>query len=146
MSMNNLLALLGFQLVGEFLHRVAHLPLSGPLLGMALLFAMLLVTGGPSESLQSTARPLLAFLALLFVPAGAGVILHLDLIAAYWLPILVATAGGAAASLAAAAWTLRLAGRLADHATAVADPDHGAATERPLRDASAAPALDGDPR
>ncbi len=148
MNLNTLLALLGFQLAGELLHRVMHLPLSGPLIGMTLLFGFLVARGGPSAELQSTARSLLACLALLFVPAGVGVVTHLDLISAYWLPILVATIGGAVASLAAAGATLllaeRLATRLARHgraATTVAAELQSRPADRP-----AAPALDGESR
>jgi holin-like protein len=143
MNLNDLVALLGFQLAGELLHRVAHLPLSGPLIGMTLLFLFLLARGGPSPGLQGTARALLAYLALLFVPAGVGVITHLHLIAAYWLPILVATIGGAAAALLAGAATMRLAERLARPAPS-ATP--AAPLHRPLGDTPGATALDGDPR
>jgi holin-like protein len=112
MALRNILVLLGFQLGGEFLHRVLHVPLSGPLLGMVLLFTALVAWGGPSEEFQTTARPLLSNLALLFVPAGVGVIMHLELIQQHWLPILAATVGGAVASILAGAWTMLLVERL----------------------------------
>ena len=112
MSPANILLLLVFQLAGEFLHRVMLVPLSGPLLGMTLLFVALVASGGPSSALQATARPLLACLALLFVPAGVGVIAHLDLLAAFWLPIVATTLGGAVVSLLATAGTFLLVERL----------------------------------
>lgn len=112
MTLGSILLLLTFQLAGEFLHRIMHVPLSGPLLGMALLLLALLLNGGPSLDLQATARPLLANLSLLFVPAGVGVVAHLDLLAQHWLPILVATVGGAVASLLATASTMLLVQRL----------------------------------
>ena len=112
MTLRNILILLGFQFAGEFLHRVLHVPLSGPLLGMVLLFAALIAWGGPPEDFQTTTRPLLANLALLFVPAGVGVILHLDLIQQHWVPILAATVGGAVASVLVGAWTMLLVERL----------------------------------
>ena len=108
MTLGSILLLLAFQLAGEFLHRIMHVPLSGPLLGMALLLLALVLRGGPSPNLQATTRPLLASLALLFVPAGVGVVGHLDLLAQHWLPILAATLGGAAASLLATAGTMLL--------------------------------------
>jgi holin-like protein len=147
MNLNDLVALLGFQLAGELLHRVAHLPLSGPLIGMTLLFLFLVARGGPSPGLQGTARALLAYLALLFVPAGVGVITHLHLIAAYWLPILVATIGGAAAALLAGAATMRLAERLAERIARQAPSATPAAPlHPPLGDTPGATALDGHPR
>jgi holin-like protein len=112
MFIGNLLLLLFFLLVGEFLHQVMLVPLSGPLIGMTLLFLALAVRGGPTSGLEETARPLLACLALLFVPAGIGVIEHLDILARYWLPILVATVGGAAISLLVAAGTAIAVGTL----------------------------------
>ena len=112
MSPGNILLLLAFQAVGEFLHRVLLVPLSGPLLGMTLLFMVLVAAGGPSAGLQATTRPLLACLALLFVPAGVGVVAHLDLLAAFWLPILAATIGGAIVSLLVTAGTFLLVERL----------------------------------
>lgn len=144
MNLNSLVALLGFQLAGELLHRLGHLPLSGPLLGMTLLFAWLVARGGPSTGMETTARSILASLALLFVPAGVGVIAHVDLIAAYWLPILVATFVGAAASLCAAAITFRLAQRLGGSAGAATRRVAG--SRRPSAKPPAAPALDGEPQ
>src|SRR5215207_11690533 len=114
-TLRNVLILLAFQLGGEFLHRVLHVPLSGPLLGMVLLFGALVVWGGPSDDFQTTTRPLLSNLALLFVPAGVGVIMHLELIQQHWVPILAATLGGAVASILASAWTMLLVERLSLH-------------------------------
>lgn len=112
MAPGSVLVLLGFLAAGELVHRVLGVPLSGPLLGMVLLFLALIAGGGPSEKLQDTTRPLLASLALLFVPAGVGVSNHLPLIEEFWLPILIATVGGAAVSLLACAATMILVQRL----------------------------------
>ncbi len=91
LPIGNLLLLLGFFLFGQYLHHVMSIPMSGPLIGMVLLFDFLLARGGPSRSLEDTARSLLASLGLLFVPATIGIIEHLDLIGRHWLPIVVAT-------------------------------------------------------
>lgn len=112
MNLTNILVLLTFLLLGDFVHRVMLVPLSGPLLGMCFLLFALILRGGPSDGLQATARPLLASLALLFVPAGVGVVAHLDLLTLYWLPILVATIGGAVVSLLVTAGTMLLVERL----------------------------------
>jgi holin-like protein len=71
-----LTALLVFQLIGEFLSRVLGLPLPGPVIGMALLFAGLTALGRVPEGLRSAAEGLLRYLALLFVPAGVGLMVH----------------------------------------------------------------------
>lgn len=78
------------QLIGEVLARLLHLPVPGPVIGMGLLFAGLTLRGGPPQELERTARGLLSHLSLLFVPAGVGIMLHLDLILTQWKPILAA--------------------------------------------------------
>lgn len=71
-------ALLICQLAGEAIVRAAALPLPGPVAGMALLFALMIVrTPLPSE-LNPTADGILRHLSLLFVPAGVGVVQQLD--------------------------------------------------------------------
>ena len=82
--------LLVFQLVGEVIARALALPIPGPVIGMALLFLALLVRGGPGEDLRQTSGQLLQHLSLLFVPAGTGIVIYGDRIAAEWLPLLVA--------------------------------------------------------
>ncbi|HAF55829.1 MAG TPA: murein hydrolase regulator LrgA [Thauera sp.] len=82
--------LLVFQLVGEVIARGLGLPIPGPVIGMALLFLALLLRGGPSEDVRQTAGQLLQHLSLLFVPAGTGIVLYGDRIAAEWLPLLAA--------------------------------------------------------
>ncbi len=78
------------QLVGEAMHRLLHLPLPGPVLGMALLAVVLLLRRRePEEPLQQTSGALLRWFGLLFVPAGAGVFANLGLLRAAWLPVVV---------------------------------------------------------
>ena len=82
--------LLVFQLAGEVIARALALPIPGPVIGMALLFLALMLRGGPGEDLRQTSGQLLQHLSLLFVPAGTGIVLYGDRIAAEWLPLLVA--------------------------------------------------------
>jgi putative effector of murein hydrolase LrgA (UPF0299 family) len=70
-------ALLVCQLAGEAVVRVATLPVPGPVVGMTLLFALLLVRAPLPEQLSDTADNLLKHLSLLFVPAGVGVVQQL---------------------------------------------------------------------
>jgi putative effector of murein hydrolase LrgA (UPF0299 family) len=102
-------ALLLCQLAGELTARALALPVPGPVLGMGLLLALLLVRGGVPEPLARTADGLLAHLGLLFVPAGVGVVLHLDVLATDALPIALAVLGG---TLIAIGITGRVAQRL----------------------------------
>lgn len=82
--------LLVFQLAGEVLAHSFALPVPGPVIGMALLFVALMLRGGPDESLRQTSGQLLQHLSLLFVPAGTGIVLYGERIAAEWLPLVVA--------------------------------------------------------
>jgi len=81
--------ILACQLAGETLVAATGLPLPGPVAGMAMLFAGLVVAGLP-EGLARVAEGLLGHLSLLFVPAGVGVMLHAPLIARDLVPISVA--------------------------------------------------------
>ena len=81
--------LLACQLAGEALVRTTGLPVPGPVVGMLLLFAGLAARGGVPEGLERASRGLLDNLSLLFVPAGVGVLSHLALVGAEWLPISV---------------------------------------------------------
>jgi holin-like protein len=109
---NGITLLLIYQLVGEASVLLLQLPVPGPVVGMMLLFATLLLRGGGSETLDATASLLLNNLSLLFIPAGVGMLVHLDLIAAEWLPILLTLILSTLITLAASAAILWLANRL----------------------------------
>lgn len=91
--------LLVFQLAGETIALAFQLPVPGPVIGLALLFAFLVVRGGPGKELQGTASGLLQHLSLLFVPAGTGVMLHFHRLHDEWLPLLLSLLVSTIASL-----------------------------------------------
>lgn len=115
-----LAVLLGCDLAGEALRRAVHLPIPGPVAGMLLLAAILVLRGRrapPSgaeaqaaTALDRTAEALIANMGLLFVPAGVGVIAQAALLQAEWLPIVAALLGSTLLGLAVSAlvlhWTL----------------------------------------
>jgi holin-like protein len=100
--------LLVLQLVGETIARTLALPIPGPVIGMALLFAGLAWRRGPSSDLRNTAQGLLQHLSLLFVPAGTGVMLHFQRVSDEWLPLLASLLVSTAATIAVTALLLRL--------------------------------------
>ena len=104
--------MLACQLAGEAVARGVGLGVPGPVLGMALLAAILL--GRPS--LQATAAPvantLLANLSLLFVPAAVGVVQVLPLLATEGVAIAAAILVSTVASLMVTALTFRAVVRL----------------------------------
>lgn len=91
--LGTLTLLLLCQLAGELAARLLHLPVPGPVLGMLLLFAGLLLRGGVPAAVQETAGGLLRHLSLLFVPAGVGVMVHVTRLETEALPIIIALFG-----------------------------------------------------
>lgn len=74
----HLTTILVFQLIGEALTRSFGLIVPGPVLGMALLLAFFIAAPRAAVAIQPTAQGLLSHLSLLFVPAGVGIVSHLD--------------------------------------------------------------------
>ncbi len=99
-----LLTLLSCQLVGEIAARATGLPVPGPVLGMALLAVALLLQPRWAEAIRPTADGLLGILSLLFVPAGVGVVDHLDRLGpdgpALALALVLSTVAGLAVTMA----------------------------------------------
>lgn len=95
--------LLALQLAGEVIVAALGLPLPGPVVGMVLLFAGLVIRGGLPDGLDEVAQGLLKHLSLLFVPAGVGVMVHLALVRDEWAPIAVAVVGGTVVTVAVTA-------------------------------------------
>ncbi|HJV26288.1 MAG TPA: CidA/LrgA family protein [Aromatoleum sp.] len=100
--------LLVFQLIGEVIARGLGLPVPGPVIGMGLLFATLVLREGPGENLRNTASGLLQHLSLLFIPAGTGVMLHFRRLADEWLPLTVALVLSTLLSIAVSALLLKV--------------------------------------
>jgi holin-like protein len=99
--------LLGFQLAGEFVTRLGHLPISGPICGMAALLIWLHLKGGVDSELGKVCDGILANMALLFVPVGVGAMSHSQLFANAWAVIALAILVGAAATLLTTAFVTR---------------------------------------
>jgi holin-like protein len=103
--------LLVYQLVGEVLSRAFSLPVPGPVIGMALLFATLLLRESFAEPLRDTAQNLLQHLSLLFVPAGVGVMLHFHRVGSEWLPLAGALVASTVLAIAVTALLLQILAR-----------------------------------
>lgn len=74
----HLTTILVFQLIGETLTRSFGWLIPGPVLGMALLLLFFVSAPRIAKAIQPTAQGLLSHLSLLFVPAGVGIVGHLD--------------------------------------------------------------------
>lgn len=99
--------LLGCSLLGDFLSERLALPVPGPVVGMLLLLAGLMVYGSVPRGLALVSSQLLRLLALLFLPAATGVyfLRHLD--ASDWLALLAATTIGTLLSFTLCALLLK---------------------------------------
>lgn len=104
---NTFATLLIFQTLGEGLAYALALPIPGPVIGMVLLFCYLLVRRGAAEKLAPTTLEFLRHLSLLFVPAGVGIMVHAQRVAAEWLPIAAALVVSTAVSLVVTAYVLK---------------------------------------
>ena len=96
------------QLVGEIITKSAQMPVPGPVIGMVVLFCILLFSPRklPHE-VETVGGFLLRYLALLFVPAGVGVITNLDLLAKSCVPIAGVIVIGTMATIAATGVTMQ---------------------------------------
>jgi holin-like protein len=103
-----LTALLLFQLAGEALVQFFALPIPGPVIGMALLFAAMSLRPGIADRLRESANALLQHLSLLFVPAGVGVMLHARRVAEEWAAIFGSLLVGTVVTISLTALAIRL--------------------------------------
>lgn len=101
-----LATLLVFQLIGETLVRTLAVPVPGPVVGMALLLLTLVLRPSLLSAIKPTTQTLLQHLSLLFVPAGVGVMLHLQRLGDEALAIGVALVLSTLVGLASAALTM----------------------------------------
>lgn len=89
--------LLVFQSLGEVIVKLSRSVVPGPVIGMVLLFAFLVLRKQTPESLGKAADGLLAHLAIFYIPAAVGVMLYARQLAeqgiAWVLAIVLSTIG-----------------------------------------------------
>lgn len=98
------LILLAFLFAGGWIADAARLPLPGSVVGMLMLAAALRVGWIPERTVKDAAELLIRGMALLFVPAGVGLMAYGGLLARAWMPIVAASAASTVAVLAAVGW------------------------------------------
>lgn len=79
--------LLGFQLAGIAFVTLTGLPIPGSVLGMLFFLFALMTIDDLLDKTLPVVNVLLAHFALLFVPAGVGIMQHGHELMAHWLPI-----------------------------------------------------------
>lgn len=99
-----LLILLAFLWMGDALAAALRLPLPGSVAGMLLLAGALRLRWIPAHAVQPAAELLIRNMALLFVPAGVGVMAYAGLLRREWLPIAAGAAASTVAVLLVVGW------------------------------------------
>jgi len=111
--------LLVFQLIGEISAYFLGGFVPGPVIGMAMVAVVLTLTGGMTflepahRQTVDTSRAILANLGILFVPAGVGIIQHLDLVRDRGFALLAIVLLSTVITLAVTVWVFILVKRLA---------------------------------
>ncbi len=93
------------QLAGEVAVRGLGIAVPGPVLGMALLLGIMVLSGPARRIVQPVGEGILRHLSLLFVPAGVGVVGHLDQLGAQGLAVLLALVVSTVLAIAVGALT-----------------------------------------
>ncbi|MBS1165917.1 MAG: putative effector of murein hydrolase LrgA [Proteobacteria bacterium] len=107
------------QLIGEIFAYVTHLPVPAAVVGLVLLFGFFLVRDRwewlpfslRSEEIDKTCETLVQQMALLFVPAGVGIVQRLGILQANVLGILAIIVVTTAISITVTAFTFRFVSR-----------------------------------
>lgn len=92
-----------FSLAGGYLQRLLHLPVSGSIVGLLLLFALLLLKIVPVRWIEDGATAVLAYLPLFFIPATAGIVNHMDIFSGRGLLLILILIVSSVLTIAAAA-------------------------------------------
>ncbi len=83
------LVILLFSFVGEILHALIPLPIPASIYGLVLLFAALLSGVLKVEQVKDAADFLIEIMAILFIPAGVGVMASWDVLQPVIIPVVV---------------------------------------------------------
>ena len=105
--------LLVFQIIGNVLELMFHLPRPGAVVGMFLLLFCLISIDSLAEYVRPIALVLISYLAVLFVPAGVGIVLHVERIKTEWLAITVSLVTSTALAIITSSLVIKLFNHLA---------------------------------
>lgn len=103
---------LACQLAGEAAARAASLPVPGPVLGMGLMIGLFALSARVQALVAPVGEGILRHLSLLFVPAGVGVVGHLDRLGPQVWALGAAILGSTVLALGAGAGAFLLVARL----------------------------------
>lgn len=108
----HLTLILTLQLIGEVIARGLALIIPGPVIGMALFVILMMSMPKLFEQIRATAMGLLAHLSLLFVPAGVGVVGHINTLGSDALTLLLAIFVSSVAAIVVGVYAFLVTARL----------------------------------
>ena len=112
---SGLVQILLFQSLGELVSKFLLPTLPGPVIGLVLLVAWLVLRKGINAELAMVADGFSQYLGLLFVPAAVGVVLFLPQLQANALAIMTALVGSVILTIGSSALMLRFLSRKDAH-------------------------------
>jgi len=112
---SGLVQILFFQSLGELVSKFLLPTLPGPVIGLVLLVAWLVLRKGINAELAMVADGFSQYLGLLFVPAAVGVVLFLPQLQANALAIMTALVGSVILTIGSSALVLRFLSRKDAH-------------------------------
>ena len=115
MMIFGLVQILLFQSLGELISQFLLPTLPGPVIGLVLLVAWLVIRKGVNAELAMVADGFSQYLGLLFVPAAVGVVLFLPQLKANALAIISALIGSVILTIASSAIVARLLSKRLDN-------------------------------
>ena len=102
-----LVQILLFQGLGEIISKLLGLPIPGPVIGLVLLLATLLIRRRIDADLDLVATAFTQHLGLLFIPAAVGVVMFVPQLADHGLTIAIILLISVATSVAVSALVLK---------------------------------------
>ena len=94
--------------IGDLLTAMLAAPVPGSILGLVGAAAYFASRGGPTPAMSGMFDALIPYAPMLFVPAGAGFVANVDLIATSWLPIVAVITLGTTGALLATGFVAQL--------------------------------------
>ena len=104
MILLQLLIIFAFLAIGELVVWLTDVPIPSSIIGMLLLTVALQLRLVKLCQVEGVADFLVKNLGFFFVPAGIGVMVHFDLIAKQWMPIIVASVVSIVVVLGVTGW------------------------------------------
>ena len=104
MILLQLLIIFAFLAIGELVVWLTDVPIPSSIIGMLLLTVALQLRLVKLRQVEGVADFLVKNLGFFFVPAGIGVMVHFDLIAKQWMPIIVASVVSIVVVLGVTGW------------------------------------------